>query len=154
VNARELSPAEAVSTYLFNSQIVTLPGADMAFVAPAECEENPRTRAIIERILADDTNPIRSVHYVNIRQSMKNGGGPACLRLRIVLNKEQIESLHPRVLLTQKLYDDLRAWIVRHYRNRLTFKDLADPALLAESRSALDELTQILDLGSIYNFQQ
>ena len=154
VNAKELSPAEAVTTYLFNSQIVTLPGADMAFVAPTECEENPRTRAIIERILAEDTNPIRAVHYVNIRQSMKNGGGAACLRRRIVLNQDQMESLHPGVLLTQKLYDDLRAWIVRHYRSRLTFKDLADPALLAESCSALDELTQILDLGSIYDFQQ
>jgi len=31
---------------------------------------------------------------------------------------------------------------------------LRDPQLLIESRTALDELTQILKIGSVYPFQQ
>jgi succinylarginine dihydrolase len=155
VGEDELTPAEAVETYLFNSQIVTLPGGEMVLVAPMECQENPRTRVIIDRILADKDTPIRSVHYVNIRQSMRNGGGPACLRLRVVLSEKEMGALHPGVLLTDRLYQKLREWIFGHYRDRLDPQDLADPSLLNETRSALDDLTCLLDLGGgLYDFQR
>ena len=32
--------------------------------------------------------------------------------------------------------------------------DLADPKLLEESRAALDELTKLLQIGSVYEFQR
>ena len=93
---------------------------------------------------------------MNLRQSMRNGGGPACLRLRVVLTEAEFESVQrtSRVVLDQSLYDLLKAWIERHYRERILPADVADPSLLRESRTALDELTGILSLGPIYDFQK
>ncbi len=147
--------AEAVSTYLFNSQVITLPNGEMMILAPSECQESRRARAFLDRIVQDTAIPIARVDYVNLRQSMRNGGGPACLRLRVVLTEAEFESVErsSRVILDQQLYDELKAWIERNYRDRITPRDLADPSLLGESRTALDELTKILSLGSIYSFQ-
>ena len=86
-------------------------------------------------------------------ESMRNGGGPACLRLRIVLTEEELARSNPDMLLSDDLYQRLERWIDRHYRDRLAPEDLADPRLLEECRAALDELTQILALGSVYRFQ-
>lgn len=149
----ELTIAEAVETYLFNSQIVSLADGSMAVIAPIESEIRPASRRFIDRILESD-NPIRSVHFVDVRQSMQNGGGPACLRLRVALNDAEIAACKPAVFLTDTLYDTLTAWVNRHYRSRLSADDLGDPKLLDESRAALDELSRILDLGSIYPFQK
>ena len=85
---------------------------------------------------------------------MKNGGGPACLRLRVVLTEDEVAAVHQPVLVTDRLHNQLRAWIDKHHRDELRPDDLADPKLLNESRAALDELTQILQLGSIYPFQR
>jgi len=86
---------------------------------------------------------------------MNNGGGPACLRLRVVLTEQERSLANPSVFfLTDELYGSLKEWIERHYRDRLVPGDLADPELLDESRRALDELTRLLDLGSIYPFQR
>ena len=153
VGTEELSLEEAVQTYLFNSQLVTLPDGTMTLVAPSECAEHERARRVIDRLLAAGT-PLRSVRYVDVRQSMSNGGGPACLRLRVVLTEEELARVHPGVLLTEKLYGSLVAWVNRHYRERLTADDLADPKLLEESRAALDELTEMLGLGALYPFQR
>jgi succinylarginine dihydrolase len=154
IQPQEVSLSEAVETYLFNSQLVTIPGGNMCLIAPSECRENDKTRSVIERVVARPDNPIGAVHYVNIRQSMKNGGGPACLRLRIVLTKREKALSQQGIYLTQSLYSQLRAWAAKHYRDRLSPEDLADPALAEESRTALDELSRILKLGSIYSFQR
>jgi succinylarginine dihydrolase len=148
----QLSLADAINTYLFNSQLVTLPDDSISLIAPIECRENPAARNVIDQILVG-LHPITSVHYVDVRQSMQNGGGPACLRLRVPLNDRQLHSMHPNVLWSDQLYLSLKTWINQHYRDRLTIADLADPALLRESRSSLDQLTSILGLGNIYSFQ-
>jgi succinylarginine dihydrolase len=149
VSASELPLEDAVKTYLFNSQLVTLPDGSMSLIAPAECEEHGPTRKVVERLLGAGTR-LRSVHYVNVRQSMCNGGGPACLRLRVVLTDAELAAVAPGVFLTDPLYDRLVAWVNRHYRDRLAADDLADPALLDESRRALEELTRMLGLAKMY----
>jgi succinylarginine dihydrolase len=98
--------------------------------------------------------PIRSAHFVDVRQSMRNGGGPACLRLRVVLNEQQIAATRGKVFLDAALHERLKNWIEKHYREQLSGDDLADPNLLREGRVALDELSQILELGSIFEFQR
>lgn len=145
VPANEVPLDVAVATYLFNSQVVTLPAGGMAVVCPVECREHPATSRWLDRLLAGD-NPVVAVHPVAVRQSMKNGGGPACLRLRVVLTAAELAAVHPGVLVTPRLLVDLEAWVRRHYRDRLTVADLADPALLDESRAALAELAGILAL--------
>ena len=148
-----LSVREAVSTYLFNSQIVTLPDGGMALIAPAECRESPRVKEVLEEVLAAE-NPIRVAHFADVRQSMRNGGGPACLRLRVVLTEEELAAATATVFLNETLHGELNAWVGRHYRDRLRPEDLADPALLDEVRRGLDELTRILGIGSAYRFQE
>jgi succinylarginine dihydrolase len=147
VPSAEVSLATAVETYLFNSQLVTLPGtqagrsAGMALICPAECREHPATSRWLDRLVAAD-NSVAAVHPVDVRQSMANGGGPACLRLRVVLTREQLAALPPGVLVTAERLDALEAWVRRHYRDRLEVADLADPALLEESRRAVAEMPQ------------
>ena len=85
---------------------------------------------------------------------MRNGGGPACLRLRVVLTERELSSMHQGVLFTPVLYEKLKEWIQRHYREELRPQDLRDPQLMNETRTALDKLTTILRLGSIYDFQR
>jgi succinylarginine dihydrolase len=85
---------------------------------------------------------------------MRNGGGPACLRLRVVLSAEERTAIGARVFVDDGLLADLRAWVLRHYRDRLTVSDLADPVFCLEMRRALDELTGLLELGSVYDFQR
>ncbi|MFZ5867976.1 MAG: N-succinylarginine dihydrolase [Thermodesulfobacteriota bacterium] len=153
VPSQEVSLQEAVQTYFFNSQLVSLSDGTMSLIAPAESEQNPRTRAALERIQAGD-NPIARVHFVVVRQSMKNGGGPACLRLRVVLTEEELASTHQGIMFSDGLYHRLIAWGERHYRDKLQVHDLADPSLINETRKSLDELTGILDLGPIYGFQK
>lgn len=85
---------------------------------------------------------------------MANGGGPACLRLRVVLTEEERRAVNPAVMMNDTLFNALNDWVDRYYRDRLTAADLADPQLLREGREALDTLTQLLDLGSVYPFQR
>jgi succinylarginine dihydrolase len=84
---------------------------------------------------------------------MRNGGGPACLRLRVVLTPAEYAALPAGVRITADTHATLVAWVKKHYRDRLTAADLADPRFLEETRRALDELTLLLGLGPIYPFQ-
>jgi len=147
-----VSVADAVTSYLFNSQLVTTDHG-MRLIAPSECRENERVHAFLEA-LVDRQNAIEEVHYLDLRESMRNGGGPACLRLRVVLTPAELEAAHAPCLLDATRIAELETWVVAHYRDRLEPDDLRDPALLRESREALDELTEILELGPIYPFQQ
>lgn len=149
---QELSLENAVRSYIFNSQLVTLPSGGMALILPADAEENDQARQFAQRCL-EDNNPIRKLHYLDLRQSMRNGGGPACLRLRIPLNKDDLGAMHQPVLLNKSLLEKLRTWANKHYRDRLDPADLGDPSLIIECQTALDELTQILEIGSFYHFQ-
>jgi succinylarginine dihydrolase len=150
VRADQLPLADAVKSYLFNSQLVTVPSGEIHLVAPVECRTNEAARRVCDSLPSD---VIAKVHYVDVRQSMKNGGGPACLRLRVSVTSEERAAINPAVMFTEALYESLKAWIHQHYRDELKPSDLRDPTLLDESRRAIDELTRILKLGSIYESQ-
>ena len=152
VTREQVFLADAVKTYLFNSQLVTLPDGAMTLVCPQECGEHQAVARLLDEIVASE-NPIGSVRFVDVRQSMNNGGGPACLRLRVLLTADEIRLAHQGVFLSDELYHRLVAWVEKHYRDQLNLADLADPQLLEESRTALDELSEILELGAIYPFQ-
>lgn len=152
--ASEVSLRDAVSSYLFNSQLLTTPGRAMLLLAPIECRENERVRAFIERVVGDGSNPIERAEFMDVRESMRNGGGPACLRLRVVLSDEQLAAVHPGCLLTDGLDARLADWIDRTHPERLTPDDLRDAKLARSCLDALDELTAILGLGAIYPFQR
>ena len=149
----ELPLEEAVAAYPFNSQVITTPEGTMAIIAPAESQRVESARRFLERIVARGDR-VKALHFLDVRQSMQNGGGPACLRQRIWLTDDEVAAVKPKVFFTPALHPALESWIRRHYRDRLLPSDLADPKLARESMEALDELTQILELGSVFDFQQ
>ncbi|MEW5561336.1 N-succinylarginine dihydrolase [Enterobacter asburiae] len=153
VPTSRVSVNDAVATYLFNSQLLSKPDGSMMLVLPKESQEHQGVWSYLNDMLAQD-NPINELKVFDLRESMANGGGPACLRLRVVLNEAEIQAVNPPVLMNDRLFDTLNTWVDRYYRDRLTQADLADPQLLREGREALDQLTQILGLGSVYPFQQ
>lgn len=155
VSSADLPLADAISSYLFNSMLVSLPGESrLTLICPTETRDNPRAHAVAQGLMASN-GPIGRVEYVDVRQSMRNGGGPACLRLRVVLTEAELDAVHGPMRMNDALFDVLTGWATRHYRDRLAPADLADPALLAETREALDSLAAILDLGdAFYPFQR
>jgi len=153
VDAAQVPVADAVASYLFNSQLLSRPDGGMTLVVPQECDENRAVAAYLQALIGSG-GPIDERLSFDLRQSMRNGGGPACLRLRVVLTDAQAAALHPGVLMTDALYAELVAWVEKHYRDRLAASDLADPALAAEIHTALDQLTAILGLPGLYEFQR
>ena len=147
VIAREdnLTLFDAVQSYIFNSQIVTLPDGSKAMIAPTECINVGPARKYIERLINKE-RVIQSVHYVNVRQSMANGGGPACLRLRVVLTETELSKIHHGVILNEELYNRLVNWVNKHYREKLSPIDLTDPNLAKEAAAANVEVMGILGL--------
>lgn len=137
----EISIEQAIETYLFNSQLLTLPDQTQLLLAPSECHQ-----------LSLNWLPF-PVEFVDLKQSMLNGGGPACLRLAVPLTDEEIQEIHPQIFLDEALYRKLTDWVSEYYRDRLTPADFADPVFLTEVQTALDALTQILKFGSFYSFQ-
>ena len=124
----------------------------MLLIVPEECRANPRVWQYLQGLIAS-AGPIAEVKVFDLKQSMQNGGGPACLRLRVALNEKELAAVNPGVIMTPALYETLTQWVSKHYRDALRENDLADPQLLIECRTALDELTNILKLGSVYPFQ-
>ena len=153
VDTKDVSVQEAVKTYLFNTQILTLPSGEMAIIAPTECQESEAVSSYLSNLVTLDT-PIKQVHYFDVKQSMRNGGGPACLRLRVAMTEAELAAVNQNTIISDTQFDRLNAWVDKHYRDELKEQDLQDPQLLMESRTALDELTQLLKLGSVYPFQR
>lgn len=153
VPSAQVSVADAVKSYLFNTQLISRKKGEMSIIAPLECQENTAVNNYLSQLLEMD-NPINDVQFFDVKQSMKNGGGPACLRLRVALSQQELAASNQSCLINDKTYSSLCAWVNKHYRDRLTADDLATHEVLVESRTALDELTQLLNLGSVYPFQK
>lgn len=157
VSHNEVPLEDAIKSYLFNSQLLAAPNGDMdnmLLIAPSECIENSVVNKYLERLLQDHKQPIRSIEFVDVRESMSNGGGPACLRLRVVLNAEQRSAVNSAFMLTEDKIQLLETWIKHYYRDKLSPDDLADPGFYCEALEALEALTELLNLGNFYPFQK
>ncbi len=144
----ELSVGDAVHSYFFNSQIISDKDGNMIFIAPQEVKENNKAKKLIDKIIADKTNPISSAIYVDLKQSMQNGGGPACLRLRAVLSDEQIKHMEEKtnIIFNYVLAEKLRKSIKKYYPEMLEPKQLASPDLYRDAMKALEDIEKILNL--------
>lgn len=138
--------SDAISSYLFNSQLLQMPGEDrLVLIAPTETRDTLSTARYCEELVAGN-GPIGRVHYVDVRQSMRNGGGPACLRLRVVLTPEELSAVHQGVILDEAKIDTLQDVVRAHYRDRLSPADLADPAFAHEAMDAHDAIMVALEM--------
>ncbi|MFZ4542372.1 MAG: N-succinylarginine dihydrolase, partial [Rickettsiales bacterium] len=148
ITSEELPVADAVASYLFNSQLLDLGGERFVLLAPTESENTPRAHETLEKLKAEGV--LAEVHYRDLRESMCNGGGPACLRLRVAMTKEEAAAIHPGVILTEDRYHALKQWVEKHYRDRLHPDDLRDPQLVRELEVAYLGLEDICDLPGLY----
>lgn len=153
VKEEEVTLNNAVRSYLFNGQIIPQTEKTFSYLAPIECRQNTVVAEYLEKLTRDTLCPLTDLHFLNLIESMRNGGGPACLRTRVVLNETELSMVNPYVLFDDTLYEHLKRWIQKHYRDSLTPEELIDPNLVDEVQSALDELTHLLQLGSLYSFQ-
>ena len=132
VPAAAVALSDAISSYLFNAQLVTLPAGGMALIVPEEARETPTVWRWLEDMLAGN-GPIRQVLTVDVRQSMANGGGPACLRLRVAADPATVD---PRFLVDEAKLDRLGAVIAAHWPERISPDDLLKPGLWAQMEGA------------------
>ncbi len=146
VKNSDVSVLDAVKTYLFNSQLVNTPDGKMIIIVPGECEQSPAVWTYLQKLVSGN-GPISAVKVYDVKQSMRNGGGPACLRQRIVLTEAQRNAVTANVFMNESLFTQLNAWADRYYRDRLTIADLASNDLLQEARSAHSELLKILAIS-------
>ena len=137
--------AEAVRTYLFNAQLVTLPEGEMALIVPSECTESPAVSSWLDAMLAGN-GPIRRVLPVDVRQSMANGGGPACLRLREEADPVTVD---PRFLLDERRADRLEQVIARAWPEQIDPADLGRDTLTQSVVSARQALLDALELEEL-----
>ncbi len=145
VPAASVSLADAIASYLFNAQLLTLPGGAMALVIPLEAWEHPRVRTWLDAMLASN-GPIRQVLPVDVRQSMANGGGPACLRLRVVADPAAVDS---RFLLNAAKADRIEAVITAHWPEQISPADLGNSTLTEQVIAARTALLATLELAEL-----
>ena len=145
VPAAAVSLADAIKSYLFNAQLLTLPSGEMGLVIPLEAWEHPAVRTWLDGMLASN-GPIRRVLPVDVRQSMANGGGPACLRLRVVADPVTVD---PRFLLDEAKITRIESVITTYWPERITPEQLGDAILAEQVIAARQELLSVLDLGEL-----
>ena len=145
VPAFEVPLADAVSSYLFNAQLVTPPDGETSLIVPEEARETPSVWGWLERHLAGN-GPIRRVNVVDVRQSMANGGGPACLRLRVVADPATID---PRFLVDEARLDRIGEVIAGEWPEEIDRRELRDPDLIRDIEDARAALLAALDLSEL-----
>jgi succinylarginine dihydrolase len=143
VPADQVSLADAIGSYLFNAQLVTLPSGETALIVPGEAHETPSVRAWLDAHVAGN-GPIRHVEVVDVRQSMANGGGPACLRLRVVADPATVD---PRFLVDEARLDAIAALVEAHWPEAIEAGAIGDRALVARIESARHALLE--GLGTV-----
>ena len=145
VAATDVPLSDAITSYLFNAQLVTPPDGQMTLIVPSEARETASVWQWIERHVAGN-GPIRRVEIVDVRQSMANGGGPACLRLRVVADPETVD---PRFLVDGGKLDAIAEVVERDWPEQIAIADLQDPALVADIERARAALLETLALPQI-----
>lgn len=149
VSKRHLTLDEAVSSYLFNGQFLQCANTRVLLL-PKQCQEK-RPHRVVDQLLSSEF--VHRVEFLDLSESMIGGGGPACLRLRIPLNEDELAAIPQGIVLTEDKLASLKTWVDTHFRTSLSLDELADPQLFHETQAALDALTQLLQIGSIYPFQ-
>lgn len=146
VPAQSVSLEAAIRSYLFNSQLVTLPDGTMALIVPGECRETPAVWDWLQRLVAGN-GPVRRIEVLDLRESMRNGGGPACLRLRVAVDEAAYAAIDPRFLLDPARCDQIAALVERHWPEHIAPDDLGDPDLWRQCRTARAALLAMLGFG-------
>jgi succinylarginine dihydrolase len=142
VPADRVSLTDAIQSYLFNAQLVSTAGGVQTLTVPGETRDNPRVWAWLQDYVAGN-GPIRAIQTVDVRESMANGGGPACLRLRVVADPATVD---PRFLVDAATLDGIAGVVEAHWPKAIAFDAIGNPALVAEIEAARHALLEHLNI--------
>lgn len=145
VPASRVSLADAIATYLFNAQLVTLPTGEQALILPSEARDHERVGPYLADLVAGN-GPIRRLVFVDVRQSMANGGGPACLRLRVVADPATVD---PRFMLDHARIDLIEKVVAAHWPEQIDPAELENETLVSAVEAARLRLLDALDLAGV-----
>jgi succinylarginine dihydrolase len=145
VPADRVSLADAIQSYLFNAQLVTLPDGGMALILPSEAQANERVWGWLSEMVAGN-GPIRELVPVDVRQSMANGGGPACLRLRVVCDPATVDD---RFIATEAKLDRIAEVIAEHWPESIVPRQLGNAALVTQVQTARKALLDVCGLAEL-----
>ncbi|MEO8548110.1 MAG: N-succinylarginine dihydrolase, partial [Sphingomicrobium sp.] len=143
--ASEVPLNDAIASYLFNAQLVSPATGETTLIVPAEAQETPSVWGWLQRHLAGN-GPIRRVEVVDVRQSMANGGGPACLRLRVVADPASVD---PRFLVDDARLDAIADVVTRSWPEEIANDALTRPALIRDIEGSRAALLELLDLREL-----
>jgi succinylarginine dihydrolase len=153
ISEEEISVDECVRTYLFNSQVVQLAEGKLLIICPAACQQSEQARNVLEN-LHSALGPGLTTEFVDLSESLANGGGPACLRLRMAVTEQQFRAISERSAIADaELLDRLERIVDDRYQEALTLEQLGDPAFAQECLSTLEEVAGLLGYRKIYEFQ-
>ncbi len=149
IKRNELTLEEAVASYFFNSQLLTLSDGGMALIAPQETKElhNEKSWRLLQSLVDDKANPITQLHSIDLKQSMKNGGGPACLRLRVPVDEEQLAALRlaTKVVVDEEILQQMEKIIRKYYPQKLTASEINHDLYLL-CATIIQEINNCLEL--------
>lgn len=148
---KEVSLKESVDSYLFNSQIVTSSSGDRILICPKECEYG-NVFSYLQKITSSKENPFSQILFQDLRESMKNGGGPACLRWRAFLSEKEFQTLPSKLIFDLRVYEELKKWIHEFYEEEILFEKLMKKSFLEKTEKAFRELAQIIEMEDLYDF--
>jgi succinylarginine dihydrolase len=144
--------ADAISSYVFNAALVSIPGSGaggaMALILPKEAEETPSVWRWLQRVQQDPANPISELHVLDLRESMRNGGGPACLRLRVALSEAALAAVDPRFLVDGAKLDALERLVEQWWPEAIAPADLGNAGLWRQCHAAQDALLASLRIAA------
>ncbi|MBZ5508294.1 MAG: N-succinylarginine dihydrolase [Acidobacteriia bacterium] len=150
---KEISVKECVRTYFFNSQLVQLPNHKLLMICPAGCQRSKQAVVAMRKVQSTLGSALNT-EFIDLSESLANGGGPACLRLRMRVTDKQLQAVSERAFIASiELLDRLEATVDRRYREALTLAEFRDPVFAQECLRTLDEVAGLLGYGSIYAFQ-
>ena len=151
IKENEIPLKDIIKSYLLNSQLVSTTDGEMLMVLPADVQNFDNCMQWIDKL--KQISPVKKFEFVDIKQSMMNGGGPACLRLKVLMNNKELEGLNKNFILDDNKIEQIKHLIQSFYRDRILPDDLKDPDLLDEFQMILDQYTQIFGLENFYSFQ-
>jgi len=117
----------------------------MTLVVPSECQDNQPVWNWLQQMLAGN-GPIRHVKVVDVRQSMANGGGPACLRLRVVADPATVD---PRFMLDDAKAEAMEKVVAEFWPEQINPADIGSESLAATIRTARAQMLDLLGLTEL-----
>lgn len=141
VSSRAMCLEEAVKSYVFNSQLIKKANGDIILLAPLTAKKYPSAKRLLAKLLKQ--SHIKQVHYVPLEESMNNGGGPACLRLAMNLEKDIIQKIPKSYIFSIKRYHLLVEFVKTHYPDWIVLRHFKDPDFIQELHDIVKKLNNL-----------